>query len=165
MRIDQHYGARASFPARAPRAFLAIVTLVLLAVTTAAAVSHPEAQPIAAASAAAPLVRLAAVDAIIEQAIADGNIPGAVLIVGHNGKVVYRKAYGCRALEPKREPMTLDTVFDLASLTKVIATTTAVMQLVELGKVRLNDPVAKYPPQRGVDRAQPVPEDDLGGRC
>ena len=146
MRIDQHYGARASFPARAPRAFLAIVTLVLLAVTTAAAVSHPEAQPIAATSAAAPLVRLAAVDAIIEQAIADGNIPGAVLIVGHNGKVVYRKAYGCRALEPKREPMTLDTVFDLASLTKVIATTTAVMQLVELGKVRLNDPVAKYLP-------------------
>ena len=147
MRIDQHYAARASFPARAPRAFLAIVTLVLLAVTTAAAVSHPEAQPIAAASAAAaPLVRLAAVDAIIEQAIADGNIPGAVLIVGHNGKVVYRKAYGSRALEPKREPMTLDTVFDLASLTKVIATTTAVMQLVELGKVRLNDPVAKYLP-------------------
>jgi uncharacterized protein YbbC (DUF1343 family)/CubicO group peptidase (beta-lactamase class C family) len=147
MRIDQHYGARASFPARAPRAFLAIVTVVLLAVTTAAAVSHPEAQPIAAASAAAaPPVRLAAVDAIIEQAIADGNIPGAVLIVGHNGKVVYRKAYGCRALEPKREPMTLDTVFDLASLTKVIATTTAVMQLVELGKVRLNDPVAKYLP-------------------
>src|SRR6202167_2616333 len=155
MRIDQHYGARASFPARAPRAFLAIVTLVLLAVTTAAAVSHTEAQPIAAASAAAaPLVRLAAVDAIIEQAIADGNIPGAVLIVGHNGKVVYRKAYGCRALEPKREPMTLDTVFDLASLTKVIATTTAVMQLVELGKVRLNDPVAKYVPdfaQNGKD--------------
>src|SRR5580658_8782780 len=145
MRIGQHYGARASFPAHAPRAFLAIVTLVVLAVTTAAAVSHPEAQPIAA-SAAAPPVRLAAVDAIIEQAIADGNIPGAVLIVGHDGKVVYRKAYGSRALEPKREPMTLDTVFDLASLTKVIATTTAVMQLVEVGKVRLNDPVAKYLP-------------------
>jgi uncharacterized protein YbbC (DUF1343 family)/CubicO group peptidase (beta-lactamase class C family) len=148
MRIDQHYGARAPFRALAPRAFLAIVMLVLLAVTTAAAVSHPEAQSIAAvvAAAAAPPVRLAAVDAIIEQAIADGNIPGAVLIVGHNGKVVYRKAYGRRALEPKREPMTLDTVFDLASLTKVIATTTAVMQLVELGKVRLNDPVAKYLP-------------------
>lgn len=157
MRIDQHYGARAPFRALAPRAFLAIVTLVLLAVTTAAAVSHPEAQSIAAvvASAAAPPVRLGAVDAIIEQAIADGNIPGAVLIVGHNGKVVYRKAYGRRALEPKREPMTLDTVFDLASLTKVIATTTAVMQLVELGKVRLNDPVAKYLP----DFAQNSKED------
>jgi uncharacterized protein YbbC (DUF1343 family)/CubicO group peptidase (beta-lactamase class C family) len=87
------------------------------------------------------------VDAVIEKAIADGNIPGAVLVVGHNGRVIYRKAYGERALEPKREAMTLDTVFDLASLTKVIATTTAVMQLVEQGKVRLNDPVAKYLPE------------------
>ena len=92
-------------------------------------------------------VRLAGVDAVIEKAIADGSIPGAVLVVGHDGAVVYRKAYGHRALEPKLEPMTLDTVFDLASLTKVIATTTAVMQLVEQGKVRLNDPVAKYLPE------------------
>jgi len=92
-------------------------------------------------------VHLAAVDAVIEQAIHDGNIPGAVLIVGHNGQVMYRKAYGSRALEPRREAMTLDTIFDLASLTKVIVTTTAVMQLVERGKVRLNDPVAKYLPE------------------
>ena len=92
-------------------------------------------------------VKLGAVDSIIQQAIADGNIPGAVLIVGHDGKLVYRKAYGHRALEPRREPMTLDTIFDMASLTKVIVTTTAVMQLVERGKVRLNDPVAKYLPQ------------------
>jgi uncharacterized protein YbbC (DUF1343 family)/CubicO group peptidase (beta-lactamase class C family) len=95
----------------------------------------------------ASLPRLSGVDAIIQQAVADGNIPGAVLVVGHDGAVVYRKAYGSRALEPRREPMTLDTVFDLASLTKVIATTTAVMQLVELGKVRMNDPVAKYLPE------------------
>jgi len=87
------------------------------------------------------------VDAIIQQAIHDHNIPGAVLVVGHNGKVMYRKAYGSRALEPRREPMTLDTIFDMASLTKVIATTTAVMQLMEQGKVRLNDPVAKYLPE------------------
>ena len=92
-------------------------------------------------------VRLDNVDSIIGQAIADKNIPGAVLIVGHDGKVIYRKAYGQRALEPKREPMTLDTVFDLASLTKVIATTTAMMQLFEQGKVRMNDPVAKYLPE------------------
>jgi uncharacterized protein YbbC (DUF1343 family)/CubicO group peptidase (beta-lactamase class C family) len=84
------------------------------------------------------------VDAIIQDAIRDGNIPGAVLVVGHNGQVTYRRAYGRRALEPRPEVMTLDTVFDLASLTKVVATTTAVMQLVERGKVRLNDPVAKY---------------------
>jgi uncharacterized protein YbbC (DUF1343 family)/CubicO group peptidase (beta-lactamase class C family) len=95
----------------------------------------------------APPVRLAGVDSVIQQAIAEGSIPGAVLIVGHDGKVVYRRAYGHRALEPRHETMTLDTVFDLASLTKVVATTTAVMQLVEQGKVRLNDPVAKYLPE------------------
>jgi uncharacterized protein YbbC (DUF1343 family)/CubicO group peptidase (beta-lactamase class C family) len=95
----------------------------------------------------ATLAGLSGVDSVIEQAVADGNIPGAVLIVGHDGAVVYRKAYGSRALEPKREPMTLDTVFDLASLTKVIATTTSVMQLVEQGRVRMNDPVAKYLPE------------------
>ena len=53
----------------------------------------------------------------------DGLIPGAVLIVGHNGKILHRKAYGERALVPAREPMTVDTIFDAASLTKVIATT------------------------------------------
>jgi uncharacterized protein YbbC (DUF1343 family)/CubicO group peptidase (beta-lactamase class C family) len=92
-------------------------------------------------------MRMAEVDSIIEKAVSDGNIPGAVLLVGHNSAVIYRKAYGERSLEPKREPMTLDTIFDMASLTKVIATTTAVMQLVEQGKVRLNDPVAKYLPE------------------
>ncbi|MGB2607180.1 MAG: serine hydrolase [Candidatus Sulfotelmatobacter sp.] len=92
-------------------------------------------------------VRLPAVDAVIEQAIHDGNIPGAVLVVGHDGHVIYRKAYGSRSLEPRREAMTLDTIFDVASMTKVIVTSTAVMQLVEQGKVRLNDPVAKYLPE------------------
>ena len=92
-------------------------------------------------------VHLSNVDSVIEQAIAEGNIPGAVLVVGHDGKVIYRKAYGHRALEPHREPMTLDTIFDLASLTKVIATTTAVMQLMEEGKIRVGDPVAKYIPE------------------
>ncbi len=105
------------------------------------------AQAVAGAKHLATLSRLGGVDAIIEQAVADGNIPGAVLVVGHDGAVVYRKAYGSRALEPRREPMTLDTVFDLASLTKVIATTTAMMQLFEQGKVRMNDPVAKYLPE------------------
>ncbi len=90
-------------------------------------------------------------DAVINQAISDKTIPGAVLIVGHDGRVIYRKAYGNRSLEPRREAMTLDTVFDLASLTKVIATTTATMQLVEQGKLRLNDPVAKYLPEFSPD--------------
>jgi uncharacterized protein YbbC (DUF1343 family)/CubicO group peptidase (beta-lactamase class C family) len=117
-----------------------IFAAAILAVSLAAGSTADATRP------AAPS-RLDAVDAVIQQAISDGNIPGAVLIVGHDGAVIYRKAYGSRALEPRREAMTLDTVFDLASLTKVIVTTTAVMQLVETGKVRLNDPVAKYLPE------------------
>lgn len=74
-------------------------------------------------------------------------MPGAVVVVGHNGRIVYRKAFGSRSLEPTREPMTVDTIFDLASLTKCIATTTAVMQLLESGRIRLNDPVSAYLPE------------------
>lgn len=86
-------------------------------------------------------------DPIINTAVQKNEIPGAVLLVGHDGQVVYRKAFGQRSLEPTRAPMTVDTIFDLASLTKVIATTTAVMQLVEQGKIRTNDSVAKYIPE------------------
>ena len=94
-----------------------------------------------------PPDRLAVLDAIIKDAIHDGEVPGAVLLIGHSGQVVYRKAFGSRSVEPRHEPMTLDTVFDLASLTKVVATTIAVMQLVEKGEIRTNDPVAKYVPE------------------
>jgi uncharacterized protein YbbC (DUF1343 family)/CubicO group peptidase (beta-lactamase class C family) len=91
--------------------------------------------------------RLIVLDSVIEDAIVQRQIPGAVLIVGHDGRVVYRKAYGSRALEPRREATTLDTIFDCASLTKVLATTPAIMQLWEQGKIRMNDPVAKYMPE------------------
>jgi uncharacterized protein YbbC (DUF1343 family) len=100
--------------------------------------------------------RLAVLDPIVNGAIAGQEIPGAVLVVGHDGQVVYRKAYGSRALEPRREPMTLDTVFDCASLTKVVATTTAIMQLWEQGKFRMNDPVAKYLPEFGQNGKQDI---------
>jgi len=88
----------------------------------------------------------AAVDEQINQAVSSGLIPGAVLVVGHSGAMVYRKAYGERALIPQREPMTVDTIFDAASLTKVIATTPSLMKLFEEGKLRINDPVTKYLP-------------------
>ena len=91
----------------------------------------------------------AAIDAIMREAVGAGNIPGGVVLVGHNGKIVYRKAFGSRSLEPTREPMTLDTIFDLASLTKCVATTTSVMQLVEDGRIRLNAPVSTYLPEFG----------------
>src|SRR5580692_3700336 len=89
----------------------------------------------------------AALDTAIDQAVHDGLIPGAVLIVGHDGKILHRKAYGSRALVPQREAMTLDTIFDLASLTKVIATTSAAMKSFEDGKLRLSDKVTDYLPQ------------------
>jgi uncharacterized protein YbbC (DUF1343 family)/CubicO group peptidase (beta-lactamase class C family) len=86
-------------------------------------------------------------DEQVEQSIREGLIPGAVLIVGHNGKIVHRRAYGQRALIPSREAMTIDTIFDIASLTKVVATTPAVMKLYEQGKIDIGAPVTKYLPE------------------
>jgi uncharacterized protein YbbC (DUF1343 family)/CubicO group peptidase (beta-lactamase class C family) len=100
--------------------------------------------------------RLAVVDTVVQDAIRNGQIPGAVVLVWHNGQVLCRKAYGFRALEPRREAMTVDTIFDIASLTKVVATTTAVMQLVGKGQVRLSDPVAKYIPEFAQNGKQDV---------
>ena len=87
------------------------------------------------------------VDAIVNEAVQTNLIPGAVVLIGHNGQPVYRKAYGSRALIPAREPMTLDTIFDAASLTKVVATTPSIMKLFEQGKIRLDDPVTRYLPE------------------
>ncbi len=84
---------------------------------------------------------------VVEQAVHDGLIPGAVLIAGHNGKILYRQAHGDRAIVPARESMTVDTIFDAASLTKVIATTPSVMKLFEQGKLRIDDPVTHYLPE------------------
>jgi uncharacterized protein YbbC (DUF1343 family)/CubicO group peptidase (beta-lactamase class C family) len=89
----------------------------------------------------------AAVDSAINEAIAEGRMPGAVLIIGHDGKVVYRKAYGRRAIVPHAEDMTPDTIFDVASLTKVVATTSSLMKLFEEGKFRLNDRITDYIPE------------------
>lgn len=89
----------------------------------------------------------AAVDDAMNRALAQKRMPGAVLVVGHGGKVVYRKAYGNRAEVPSIEPMTLDTIFDVASLTKVIATTSSLMKLFEQGKFQLNDKITQYIPE------------------
>jgi CubicO group peptidase (beta-lactamase class C family) len=86
-------------------------------------------------------------DALINQSIREDKLPGAVVLAGHNGHIIYRKAYGSRALLPAKEPMTVDTVFDIASLTKIIATTSAMMKLVETGLVRIDDPVTAYLPE------------------
>lgn len=93
--------------------------------------------------------RLADIDRAVEQAIAAGDLPGAVVVVGRHGRVVFERAYGHRVLKPGGEAMTTDTVFDLASLTKVVATAVSVMQLAEDGKLRLQAPAADYLPAFG----------------
>jgi uncharacterized protein YbbC (DUF1343 family)/CubicO group peptidase (beta-lactamase class C family) len=86
---------------------------------------------------------------VVRKEIRAGRIPGAVVLIGDRKKVRYLKAFGYRAIKPKKLPMTTNTIFDLASLTKVIATTTAVMQLAERGKLGLDEPVSKYWPEFG----------------
>src|SRR5215211_6206857 len=91
--------------------------------------------------------RLAQMDAVVNEAIANKRLPGAVVLVGREGHIVWRKAYGDRTVEPAREAMKPDTIFDLASLTKVVATATSIMILVERGKLRLSDPVSVHIPE------------------
>ena len=93
---------------------------------------------------------------LVDEAVAANRMPGAVIQIGHGGNIVFRQAFGSRKLpgEPgldgspsPAEPMTEDTIFDLASLTKILATTTAVLQLVEQGKVAIDEPVQTYLPE------------------
>jgi uncharacterized protein YbbC (DUF1343 family) len=90
--------------------------------------------------------RLAAADAAILAAIEEHNLPGAVLLVSHNGRIIHEKAYGQRAVQPQPVPMSTDTVFDLASLSKPIGCATSIMLLAERGKLKPSDPVAKFIP-------------------
>ena len=87
-----------------------------------------------------------AIEALVRDEIGQKRLPGAVVLIGVGDRIVYQKAIGNRALVPSVEPMTLDTIFDVASLTKVVATTTSVMMLVEQGKLRLIDRVATFIP-------------------
>ncbi len=151
------------------------------AVVTVAAPSPPGVEARAAAirtehtaptrsAAGNPTPDMPGVSALVDAAIAAHRLPGAVVLVGHDGRVVFRRAYGARTLpgDPAidgtpapAEPMTEDTVFDVASLTKVLATATAVMQLAERGAVRLDEPVQTYlpsfNPSRDPRRAQVTP--------
>jgi uncharacterized protein YbbC (DUF1343 family)/CubicO group peptidase (beta-lactamase class C family) len=116
------------------------VSAVLLALTVPALIAQAPPAPF-------DLRRLAWVDVVIKEAIAERKLPGAVLLVGHRNRIVYQKPYGKRAVSPAEETMTLDTIFDVASLTKPVATTTSVMILIEEGKIRLNDRVASFIPE------------------
>ena len=126
------------------RSLSLVVVVLLFALAFCGCVTHPPVPP-------SPLTafrpeKLAAMDAAINLAIAKHKCPGGVLWLEHRGSV-YHQAYGNRALVPAVESMTEDTIFDAASLTKVVATTPAIMLLVERGQVKLEEPVATYIPE------------------
>lgn len=90
------------------------------------------------------------VEEAFKEAVAQSVFPGAVVLVARGEEVVFERAFGCRSLVPEKSPMQLDTIFDLASLTKPLATTTAVMLLVREKKIRLDDRVTRFFPNFGV---------------
>ncbi|MES2697908.1 MAG: exo-beta-N-acetylmuramidase NamZ domain-containing protein [Verrucomicrobiota bacterium] len=147
-----------------------VATLVLFALFTASCTTTPTGTPGATAASQAPAPatpapaapkppafntdRLASLDTAVATAIADKKLPGGVLWLEREG-LSHRKIYGHKSLNPAPAATTEDTIYDLASLTKVIATTTAIMQLVERGKIDLDAPVARYVPafaQNGKER-------------
>lgn len=93
------------------------------------------------------LKKLEGIKEIVEESIEQKKIPGAVVLVLNQGKIVYKQAFGNKSLYPSTEPMTTDTIFDLASLTKPIATGTSIFKLVEAGKLRLSDKAKLHLPE------------------
>ncbi len=167
-------GSRAARARVTGTVFVATVALVAVALVGVASCGHPPSPPdtsgpaaistapdqttTTAATPVAPVAlpaELAPVGTLVDDAIAAHRLPGAVVQIGHAGTVVVRQAFGSRKLagEPgldgapaPAEPMTVDTIFDLASLTKSVATTTAVMQLSEQGRLRIDEPLQTYLP-------------------
>ncbi len=135
----------------APICPLAIVVVLL---TCLAAAHGAVAPPVDRA-------RLAEIDAEIEAAIERGEIPGAVLLIGRGDETLYHKAYGHRSLEPQRTAMTPDTIFDVASLTKTVATATSVMKLVDEGRLDVSDRVAEHLPSFGTNGKERITVEHL----
>jgi uncharacterized protein YbbC (DUF1343 family)/CubicO group peptidase (beta-lactamase class C family) len=133
-------------PRASPVCFLPVV-LVMFALLARPAVAAEKALPACRPEALGlSSEALARIDTVVQQALERQELPGAVVVIVHRGQVVFRKAYGRRTVRPMNVVMTLDTVFDLASLTKPIATATAIMLLIEKGQLRLSDRVQERLP-------------------
>ena len=87
------------------------------------------------------------IERLVADALAQGKLPGCVVAIGRQSGIVFARAFGFRSLSPDKEPMTEDTVFDLASLTKPIATATSLMVLADQGKIDLDDRASRYVPE------------------
>lgn len=142
----------------------AVVALSLLAITACGHQTSPapdrgvagKPTPSTTAPPLPPIGDLPAVSRLVDDAVTASRLPGAVVQIGHAGRLVFRNAFGARKFDGEpglagaatsAEPMTTDTIFDLASLTKILATTTAVLQLYEQGRFGIDDPLQKYLPE------------------
>lgn len=105
--------------------------------------------------------KLAEIDGLVAAAISEKKLPGCVVLIGRPAGIALLKVFGDKRIEPEREPMTDDTVFDLASLTKPLATATSVMKLVEQGKLSLDESVAKYIPEFAAEGKDAITVRDL----
>jgi uncharacterized protein YbbC (DUF1343 family)/CubicO group peptidase (beta-lactamase class C family) len=126
------------------KAFFLFFIVVLIAPAVNAAQVR---RRVPAKSSTAIATHLRQLPGVVEKAMHQGKLPGAVILVGHDGSVAYRRAVGYRRLVPRKLPMRMDTMFDMASCTKIVATTTAIMQLFQEGTIRLDDPVSEYWPE------------------
>jgi SSS family transporter len=147
-------GTVASFIFRSkPRARVLTATVLLACAALSAASAHGQSRT---GNSAVHAANFTAVSALVNDAVAAKKLPGAVVLIGHDDRVVFEQAYGHRSLEPTVEPMTEDTVFDMASLSKCLSTAVAVMQLYEEHKLNFDDPVAKYLPAFAANGKQDV---------
>ena len=100
--------------------------------------------------------RLQAIERLVHDGLSAKRMPGCVILIGRKGSIVYERAFGYRQLVPEKVPMTVDTVFDMASITKPVATATSVMVLFEQGRIRLRDGVSTYLPTFGEHGKQSI---------
>jgi uncharacterized protein YbbC (DUF1343 family)/CubicO group peptidase (beta-lactamase class C family) len=143
------------------RLMLLLIGACLLCLVAAPGTCRAEVPIVPAASLGLNQQQLDRIDALVDAEIEAKHLPGCVVAIGRTGGIGFLKAYGNRRIEPSEEPMTVDTLFDMASLTKPIATATSVMILVEQGKVRLRNPIAEYIPEFGQNGKEQITVEDL----
>lgn len=141
------------------RYFICVLIIVMISGGFPASAAADEGTPADLDSNAASWFEFA--DRCILGAVERGELPGAVLLAGRGDEIVYRKAYGHRAVEPAKVPMTPDTVFDMASCTKVIATATSIVMLADRGKLTLSDRVSRYLPDFGTNGKEEITVEQL----
>ena len=135
-----------------------LLSLLLFISATPALAGLPSAEPKTVGMDGDHLKRI---DDIIAEGLAEKRMPGCVVCIGRRGKIVLLKAYGKKQLKPTELPMTTDTVFDMASITKPVATATSIMLLIERGQLRLGDKVASLMPEFAVNDKDGITIHDL----